>query len=195
MAGGDRDGAAQDRAVDLRLLAARVERGDLAAFRSIVEHTKAPLYRLAARLVGDLAEAEDALQDAYVQAYRALGEGRYDGRAKLETWLYRVVTNTSIDTLRRRRERIGEATREARHDGLVSAEARVALGELDALLRALPPGERAALVLVAVEGLSAKEAAEALGCSEGAIEQRLVRARAALRTRSEERQVSDDEAG
>ena len=57
---------------DLRFLAARVANGDDAAFRGIVDRTRAPMYRLAARLVGNLAEAEDALQEAYVDAYRAL---------------------------------------------------------------------------------------------------------------------------
>jgi RNA polymerase sigma-70 factor (ECF subfamily) len=172
--------------VDLRLVAARVAGGDAAAFRTIMEHTRAPLYRLAARLCGDLGDAEDALQDAYLDAFRALADRRWDGRAKVETWLYRIVTNACLDLLRRRKEAPRERASEPRFDGLVSAEARIALGELDALLAALPPQERAALVLVSVEGLSAKEAAHALDCSEGAIEQRLVRARAALRARRDE---------
>jgi RNA polymerase sigma-70 factor (ECF subfamily) len=171
--------------VDLRFLAARVSKGDDDAFRVIVDHTRAPLYRLAARLCGDLAEAEDALQEAYVDAYRALREGRWDGRSKVETWLYRIVTNAGIDALRRRREAAMREAREPRFDGLVAAEARVALRELDAMLAEVAPQDRAALVLVAIEGLSAKAAAEALGCSEGAVEQRLVRARAALRVKQE----------
>lgn len=171
--------------VDLRFLAARVANGDDAAFRGIVDQTRAGMYRLSARLCGDLAEAEDALQEAYVDAYRALREGRWDGRSKVETWLYRIVTNAGIDALRKRREQKGSEAREPRFDGLVAAEARVALRELDAMLKDVPPQDRAALVLVAVEGLSAKAAAEALGCSEGAIEQRLVRARATLRTKQE----------
>lgn len=171
--------------VDLRFLAARVEKGDLAAFRGIVDHTRAGLYRLSARLTGNLGDAEDVLQEAYVDAYRALREGRYDGRAKVETWLYRIVTNAGLDALRRRREgRQGEREhREPQYDGLVAAEARVALRELDAMLAELSPEDRAALVLTSVEGLSAKGAAEVLGTSEGAVEQRLVRARAALRER------------
>lgn len=172
--------------VDLRLVAARITRGDAEAFRTIVEHTRAPMYRLAARLCGDLGDAEDALQEAYLDAFRALEEGRWDGRSKVETWLYRIVTNASLDALRRRKETPRERVSEPRFDGEVSAEARIALGELDAMLADLPPAERAALVLVSVEGLSAKEAAHALDCSEGAIEQRLVRARTALRARRDE---------
>lgn len=94
------------------------------------------------------------------------------------------MTNACVDLLRKRRERPSDGAREPLFDGLVRAEARVALRELDALVQSLQPLDRAALVLVTVEGLSAKEAADALGCSEGAIEQRLVRARAALRTKT-----------
>lgn len=177
--------------VDLGLLAARVARGDAEAFRTIVDLTRAPMYRLASRLCGDLGDAEDALQEAYVDAYRALAEGRWDGRAKLQTWLYRIVTNACLDLLRRREQGPRDRISEPRFDGLVSAEARLALRELDDLMATLPAAERAALVLVSVEGLSAREAAEALGCSEGAIEQRLVRARASLRTRREAREASD----
>lgn len=169
--------------VDLRLVAARVAKGDGAAYRTIVEHTRAPLYRLAARLTGNLVEAEDVLQDAYLSGYRALTGGRYDGQARIETWLYRIVTNASIDALRKRKVRAegGEPASEPRFDGTVKAEARVALRELDALLAELAPQDRAALVLVSVEGLTAKEAAEALACTEGALEQRLVRARSTIR--------------
>ena len=174
--------------VDLRFLAARVTKGDDAAFRVIVDHTRAPLYRLAARLCGDLGEAEDALQEAYVDAYRALREGRWDGRAKVDTWLYRIVTNAGIDALRRRREAAESGRHEAhepKFDGLVAAEARIALRELDERLEGVAPPDRAALVLVAVEGLTAKAAAEVLGCTEGAVEQRLLRARATLRGKQE----------
>ena len=170
--------------VDLRLVAARVADGDADAFRQIVEHTRAPLYRLAARLTGDLTEAEDVLQDAYVSAYRALQAGRYDGRSKLETWLYRIVTNGCVDALRKRKTRgaTSELTNDLGFDGHVHAEARVALTELNAFLARLSPTDRTAIVLVAVEGMTVKAAADVLGCTEGALEQRLVRARSALRT-------------
>ena len=177
--------------VDLRLVASRVTKGDAVAFRQIVDHTRASLFRLAARLLGDPADAEDALQDAYVSAYRSLSDGRYDGRAKLETWLYRIVTNTCIDQLRKRKSRKEEeAVEEGRFDGHVSAEARVALRELDEMLAALSAQDRAAIVLVHVEGLTVREAAETLGTTEGAMEQRLLRARASLRKKDKQDEAS-----
>lgn len=182
--------------VDLRFLAARVKDGDVAAFRPIVDHTRAALYRLAARLMGHLGDAEDVLQEAYVNAYRGLREGRYDGRSKVETWLYRIVANACLDALRKRKVRLASAStdaveREAKFDGLVKAETRVALRELDGLLERMKPEDRAAIVLVTVEGLSVKEAADALECTEGALEQRLVRARAALRSQVKEQETHD----
>ena len=177
--------------IDLGLLGRRVAAGDAAAFRPIVEHTQVRLYRAAARLMGDLAEAEDALQEAYVKAFTALREGRWDGRAQLTTWLFRIVTNSCLDALRKRPVGRRAVAREPRFDGSSSTEARLALRELDAELANLPPPQRAVLVLSAVEGLPHKEVAEILGCTEGAVEQRLLRARTALRTRLADEGVGD----
>ena len=119
-------------------------------------------------------------------------DGRYDGRSKLETWLYRIVTNTCIDQLRKRKSRKDEPEeQEGRFDGLVTAEARVALRELDEMLAELSAQDRAAIVLVHVEGLTVKEAAETLGTTEGAMEQRLLRARAALRKKEKQEEVNN----
>ena len=93
--------------------------------------------------------------------------------------------------VRKRRPTSDVAGNEPRFDGLVTAETRVALRELDVLLSKLSLHDRAALVLVAVEGLTVKEAAETLGVSEGAIEQRVVRARAALRREHSESEAAD----
>ncbi len=81
--------------------------GDRAAFRSLVEHTAGDLFRLAARLLGNGADADEVLQDAYLKVFRALSDGQFDGRSAVRTWLYRVVTNTALDALRRRAVRPG----------------------------------------------------------------------------------------
>lgn len=166
--------------------ARRVQRGDVSAFHEIVEATSARLVRLCARIMGSVTEAEDVVQESYVKAYRAMRDGRFDERARVETWLHRIVVNTSVDARRkRRREPTGtlDDDRAGAIDG--NAEATVALRELAALLDALPDDQRIALVLKSVEGMSSAEIAEVVGCSEGAVEQRLVRARAALKqTRS-----------
>jgi RNA polymerase sigma-70 factor (ECF subfamily) len=157
--------------------------GNESAFRKIVLATNVRLVRVAARIMGTVEDGEDVVQEAYVKAHRALVEGRFDGRSRVETWLYRVVTNTAIDALRsgKRRPRESDSSVEPAWDGGQAAEARVALVELSELLATLPPDQRAALVLKSVEGMSANEVAEVLGTTEGAVEQHLVRARAALR--------------
>ena len=164
----------------------RVRTGDAAAFQRIVDSTSARLVRLAARMLGNVVDAEDVVQEAYVKAYKALASGEFDGRANVATWLYRVVTNQAIDAMRgrARRPRPTDTADESTSD-LASAEQKLALTELADWMSDLPADQRAALVLKAVEGMTSPEIAEVLQCSEGAVEQRLVRARAALRKRSE----------
>jgi RNA polymerase sigma-70 factor, ECF subfamily len=171
----------------LEQAAARVASGDSAAFQTIVSATSDRLVRLGARLLGNVSDAEDVVQEAYVKAYRALLAGQFDGRSSLTTWLYRIVTRGAIDALRagkRQKTTPSDSLPEAAFDGLGQVEARLAVVELANLLEGLPEEQRVALVLKSVEGLSTPEIASILGCSEGAVEQRLVRARAALRERS-----------
>lgn len=163
--------------------ARQVALGDACAFEPIVAATSAGLVRLSARIVGNMADAEDVVQESYVKAFAALAEGQFDGRSSVKTWLYRIVTRASIDALRRsdRRERLADAAMASEWGGAEVADARLALAELADWLQALPGEQRATLVLKAVEGLSTPEIAEIMQCSEGAVEQRLVRARNALR--------------
>lgn len=167
----------------------RVEGGDHAAFADIVVATTPRLYRLAARIMADAGDAEDVLQDAYLRAFDALVAGRFDGRAGIETWMYRIVANTALDALRarrRRRKRVEiDDTAEIAVDDAGRLGARAALRELAGVLEDLPAEQRTALVLKEIEGLSSNEVAEVMRCSVGAVEQRLVRARVTLRRRTE----------
>ncbi len=162
----------------------KVRGGDPEAFRVIVEATAAPMLRLAARITGNRAEGEDVLQDAYVKAYRAILGGGFDGRSKVETWLYRIVANAALDYVRSRRaQRLTCAEPAVIVQDLPRAESALALMELGDWLSVLPAEQRTVLVLKAVEGRTSAEIAELLGCSEGAVEQRLFRARSALRAK------------
>jgi RNA polymerase sigma-70 factor, ECF subfamily len=167
--------------------ARRVREGNTAAFQEIVDATSGRLVRLAARMLGTVTDAEDVVQEAYVKAYRSIVDGSFDGRSGLGTWLYRVVANASIDALRSRKRRAIpiDTLEDPGWDGAQFAEARLALVELADWLDALPPDQRAAVVLKSVEGLTTPEIAATLGCTDGAVEQRLVRARATLRQRKE----------
>ena len=172
---------------ELERWAEAVATGDRGAFDALVRGTERGLFRVAARLVGDYDEAADVLQDAYLRAYRALASGEFDGRARVSTWLYRIVTNGALDAVRARRRRRLEpldGAPEPARDGAGDLAARAALRELGALLADLPDEQRACVVLKELEGLSSAEVARVLGVSEGAVEQRLVRARATLKKRT-----------
>jgi RNA polymerase sigma-70 factor, ECF subfamily len=163
----------------------RVLAGDASAFQALVDATSARLVRLSARMLGNVADAEDVVQEAYLKAYQSLLAGGFDRRAKVETWLYRIVVNTTIDAKRKLRKNVeltdDVALEGGGWDGAASVETRLALKELASWLGELPPEQQAVMVLKVVEGMSSAEVAEILECSEGAVEQRLVRARAALR--------------
>jgi RNA polymerase sigma-70 factor (ECF subfamily) len=167
----------------LRAACERVKCGDRAAFGVIVRYTSPRLLRLAARILGDLHDAEDVLQESYLRAFDALLLGQFEERAELATWLYRIVANAAMDALRARRRRpalaftaaslsTGDSTR---------MEACAALKQLDQWLRGLPHNQRTALILKEMEGLTTAEIAATLSISPGAAEQLLVRARSALR--------------
>jgi RNA polymerase sigma-70 factor (ECF subfamily) len=174
---------------DLEKAAAAVMAGDTSAFPGIVLATQDRLVRLSARLLGSLPDAEDVVQEAYVKAYRSLLARKFDRRSRVTTWLHRIVINTTLDARRARKRAPAPSSAtdpEPGTDGAASSEARVALRELAGWLETLPEEQHVVLVLRVLEDLSSSEIAEILGCTEGAVEQRLVRARAALRKMGDE---------
>ncbi len=168
--------------------------GDEEAFSRLVEAYAPRLYRLLLKMLRHPQEAEDALQETFVKAYRALPE--FDGRSRLSTWLYRIAMNEALMVLRRKE--IETISVEAPlddpdhsagpyelvdwcclpEDELLTAEAREVLEEA---VRRLPASLRMVFLLRDVEGLSTREVAEALDLSEGAVKVRLSRARERLR--------------
>ena len=134
-------------------------------------------------MLANVTDAEDLVQEAFLRAHRALLNKQFDGRASVETWLFRIVTNMAIDQLRlgKRRGQVVEATDEMLIDDGNGPEAQLALRELDQWMSGLAPEQRAVLVLSAMDGFSNSEIAQIMNCSEGSVEQRLVRGRAALR--------------
>jgi RNA polymerase sigma-70 factor, ECF subfamily len=134
-------------------------------------------------MLGNVTDAEDLVQDGFLRAHRALVDKQFDGRSSVGTWLAHIVANLALDQLRsrKRREPAVEASDEMPANDGNSAEARIALRELDGWMNDLAPDQRVALVLSAMEGFSNAEIAAMMNCSEGSVEQRLVRARAMLR--------------
>jgi RNA polymerase sigma-70 factor (ECF subfamily) len=158
-------------------LISSAQAGRLDAFEELVRRYRLPIYRIALRVLGDEADAEDATQDAFVHAWRSLAAFRSD--AAFSTWMYRIVTNRCLNLLRaRRRTEPLPASREApasRPDRIV--EARWQVEDLKVAIADLSPEQRAAFVLRELEGLSYQEIADALELSVPAVKSRLHRAR------------------
>jgi len=160
----------------------RAQLGDHRAFTDLIRSCDDRMRGLAYRLLGSQAAMDDALQDAYLKAYRKLGT--YDGRAAFSTWLYSVVYRTCLDHLRKRKRR-GEVSLEAvvetGTDGPTHEERAATQDAVRRALAELPPDQAAAVCLVDGEGLSYDEAAQILDVAPGTVASRLNRARAALR--------------
>lgn len=161
-------------------------RGDPEAFIALLKTYDQSLRGLAYRLLGDPDRMEDALQEAYLKAYRGLPTFR--GKATLGTWLYRIVYNTCIDELRRGRAAPGSLDDVFGHADPAPdpAELAVASRDLGFALASLTPEERAAVLLVDSEGFGYDEAAEVLSIPTGTLASRLHRARQTLRRALEE---------
>jgi RNA polymerase sigma-70 factor, ECF subfamily len=180
---------------DRDLLAAHVA-GDAEAFGTLFARHRDRLWAVALRTTGDPEDAADALQDALIAAFRRAGSFR--GDAAVTTWLHRIVVNACLDRLRRRKVRAAEplpddldghagsgaATGNPSGAGLVDpaevAVDRERRATVLAALESLPPDQRAALVLVDMEGYSVEETAAILECAPGTVKSRCSRGRARL---------------
>lgn len=174
-------------------LAARAAQGDAAAFEVLMRRHNRTLFRTARAILRDDAEAEDALQEAYLQAYRALSEFR--GEARLGTWLVRIVANEALMRLRKQSRRAqivpmqsADATpglQEIPHDPMekpdMSAERAQMRRLLESQIDALPDAYRTVFMLRAVEELSVEETAAVLQIPEATVRTRFFRARSLLR--------------
>lgn len=170
-------------AVDDAMLVARSRDGDVRAYEQLVRRYQGPMYRLALRIVGSGGDAEDAVQDAFLTAWRRLGQLHDDGA--FLGWLYRTTTNQCLIVLRKRRphaeteldehESVAPRTRPDR-----AVEVSAQLDALRAALRVLTPEQRACWVLRELRGRSYDEIAETIGTSQEAVRGRLARARAQL---------------
>jgi RNA polymerase sigma-70 factor (ECF subfamily) len=176
--------------IDLDLLRS----GDKAAFTQVVERYADPLYNLALKLLGNQQEAEDALQETFLNAYKAIDS--FEGRSSLNTWLYRIAYNTSL--MQRRKKRAATVSIDeplTMDDGQVIPRqffdwcclperdllSEEALEMMDDAVQQLSESLRSVFVLRDVEGLSTSETGEVLDLSDSAVKSRLHRARLLLR--------------
>lgn len=166
----------------------------LAAFEELVQRHQTQIYRVAYRLTGNHDDAEDLAQEAIVEAFKAFD--RYQPGTYFDRWLYRIMSRTYIDIVRRRNRRpvvsldapvgtegdplvtlVGDTSQDPQQ----MTETMDLDGAIQAALDGLPQEFRTAVVLADIEGLSYDEVAGALRCPVGTVRSRLHRARQMLR--------------
>ncbi|MBC9726446.1 RNA polymerase sigma factor SigM [Streptomyces sp. TRM68367] len=171
---------------DQDLLTRHVE-GDPDAFGELVRRHRDRLWAVALRTLGDREEAADAVQDALVSAYRAAHTFR--GHAAVTTWLHRITVNACLDRARKAASRktapVDDTERldqllEPHESASAPAERKDLHRQLIAALSTLPPDQRAALVLVDMQGYPVAEAARILDVPTGTVKSRCARGRARL---------------
>jgi RNA polymerase sigma-70 factor (ECF subfamily) len=160
------------------------------ALDGVLEHYEPALYRMALRYSRNPADAEDALQDAYLSAIRHIGE--FQGRSQLSTWLIKIVINAARMHLRRHyRHESVSIDESSRDEGLTLAERLIDATQspeencqetefrriVALLMKRLPKSQRTTFQLREIDGLSTREAANLLGISEGTVKTQLARAR------------------
>jgi RNA polymerase sigma-70 factor, ECF subfamily len=177
-------------------LAARIADGDAAAFESLMRKYNGRLFRIARAILKDDSDAEDALQDAYLDAYRHMRE--FEGISQLGTWLTRIVINQSLARLRKEKRRsaivpfrrpgadaIDRPEDDVADERTESPSASVWRGEMRRILERrideLPMSFRTVFVMREVDDMSVQETADCLAISPATVRTRLFRARALLR--------------
>lgn len=162
-------------------LLARHLAGQPDAFGALFARHRDRLWAVALRTTSSPEDAADALQDAMVSAFRRAGSFR--GEAAVTTWLHRIVVNACLDLHRRRRTKPTTTWIESLHeqpgdtDDMANRELQI---EVERALAALPEDQRAAIVLVDVQGYSVEDAAQILQCPPGTVKSRCFRGRARL---------------
>jgi RNA polymerase sigma-70 factor (ECF subfamily) len=163
-------------------LLAKAARGDGKAFGLLVHRHADGMFRLAASLVGNAADAEDVVQEALAGAFR--GAGKFQGRSSVKTWLTRIVlTQSAIVQRDRKRRRLRQSDSAAQNVAAAGGTAGVEMKiDLHAALQRLSSEHRQVLALREFEHLSYADIAAALDLPVGTIESRLYRARSELKT-------------
>jgi RNA polymerase sigma-70 factor, ECF subfamily len=182
----------EGRPADDSVLVARAVRGDAGAYEEIVQRYQQVAFRTAYVITGSAADAEDAAQEGFVKAYRALDRFRAD--APLRPWLLRIVANEARNGVRsaRRRQRLElQMTEGFRPGDAAPSPEAVAVGlderrRLLAMVNGLAEEDRGVIACRFFLQLNVEETAAALGIAEGTVKSRLSRALARLRTRVEE---------
>ena len=178
-------------ATEAAAVLARARQGDSDAFRALVEQHSRSVFRLAFRMTGNEQDAEDVVQESFLRAYRQLG--RFESRANFGTWLYRIVSNCSVDLMRSKQARHDQVRGDSLDEGAMERPAADVPGpermaqsaEIDRrvqdALQELSPLERAAFTLRHYEGRTIDEICATLGLGTSAAKHSVFRAVKKLR--------------
>ncbi|UOE94296.1 MULTISPECIES: RNA polymerase sigma factor SigW [Bacillaceae] len=172
-----------------------VKNGDQQAFSELVELYKDKVYQISYRMVGNVHEAQDIAQEAFLRAYTNLDS--FDTSKKFSTWLFRIATNLSIDRLRKRKpdfylEETIKGSEGLTVESQIAAEQELPEDQLvmmemqewiQAEINELPPKYRSAIILKYIEDLSLKEISDILNLPISTVKTRVHRGREALRKR------------
>lgn len=165
-------------------LIGRIQKGDHQAFALLVKRHTDKFYGLAWRLLGNDAEADDVVQDAFLKLWAQPDLFKIDGGAKFTTWFYRVVSNMALDKLRGRKRWGGEVPEEMADSGKLSDqgyEEKEMQTQIEQSINALPERQKLALNLCFYQDVSVQDAAGIIGVGEKAVELLLMRAKTGLR--------------
>ena len=173
---------------DLELIR-RSKEGDLDAFNEIVARYQRPVFNIAARILGSASYADDATQETFISAYRAIGKFR---GVNLAPWLARIAKNQCYDMIRSMRRRPSDSLEEnlanpsfvaaqsgdSAEEGAIRSELAA---EIQSAILSLAEAQRLVVTLIDVQGFSYEDAATAAGVSKGTVKSRLSRGRARVR--------------
>lgn len=171
----------------------KVKKGDHQAFADLVDRYKNSVYSICLRMVGNRQEAEDLSQEAFIRAYNNIS--KFDSDRKFSTWLFRIATNLSIDSLRRKKPSVSLDAEIPGTEGLalntllpgntVPPDEQIIKAETEQWIQkeigTLPDKYRSAVILKYVEDLSLREISEIMNLPVGTVKTRVHRGREMLR--------------
>lgn len=163
-------------------LVERCKRGDKAGYEALYKQYSKAMFNTSLRIVNNTADAEDVLQEAFIDAFRSLHEFHY--RSTFGAWLKRIVINKSINTLRKRRITLVELEQDANiifeEETIDEASLQLKVEEVKTAIRRLPDGYRTVLSLYLLEGYDQEEIAGILGISHNTVRTQYMRAKQKL---------------
>ena len=161
----------------------RCQQGEISAFETIYRHYEKPMLSVAYRMLSNKEDAEDALQNAFVNLYRKIAQFKFD--SAFSTWLYRIVTNACLDMLKKGKSSSHVPLDQAAE---LSEDGHTELSHhLQTAIDALPPKMKACFVLFAIKGFKQREIVDMLNMKEGTIKAQVFEAKARLRNALKDR--------